>query len=337
MNFSSMMELRREKTHQVNTYDGDLDKAFKVARGQTTVLADVQGHGYIAQFWLNFPGWFWRNWQPEAPVCPSLLKTLIIRIFWDDAEKPAVESPVGDFFGIGLCETANFTSKYFGMSSGGFYCSFPMGFTSSFRIEVENRDRDTDTEVYANILYQLTDDLPTEFGYFHAQFNTGHNSGPEPLHLAQATGRGHYAGCTLSIQAKAQNYLGYLEAPEYVYIDDDWNTARIIGTGLEDYFMGGWYFRDGCFHGPLHGLPVKDALNSMVAMYRVHEADVVRFQKRFRMEFNVPNKKEAKPFAHSSTAFLYVDTPEGSGRELPSVDELLCWYRVRDRDHQSIP
>ena len=158
-----------------------------------------------------------------------------------------------------------------------FYCSFPMRFSSSFRIEVENRDRDTDTEVYANILYQLTGDLPSEFGYIHAQFNTGRNTGPEPLHLAEATGHGHYAGCTLSMQAETHDYLRYLEAPEYIYTDDDWDTARIVGTGLEDYFMGGWYFRDGCFHSSLHGLPVKDTLNSMVAMYRGHEADAVRF------------------------------------------------------------
>ena len=95
MNFTSMMELRTEETHQANTFDGDLDKTFKVVRGQTTTLADVKGRGYIAQLWLTFPGWFWRNWQTEAPVCPSILKTLIIRIYWDGAEKPAVESPIG--------------------------------------------------------------------------------------------------------------------------------------------------------------------------------------------------------------------------------------------------
>ena len=333
----NLMELSNDEPHQANTYDGDLAKAFQVARDQTTTLAAVSGRGYIAQLWLKFPGWFWRNWLPEAPVCPSILKTLVLRIYWDDAEKPAVESPVGDFFGVGLCETANFTSRYIGMSSGGFYCSFPMGFQTGFRIDIENRDRDTDTEVYANILYQLTDDLPADFGYFHAQFNTGDNPGPESLHLAEADGRGHYAGCTLSMQAKEMNYLSYLEAPEYIYIDDDWNEARIVGTGLEDYFLGGWYFRDGTFDGPMHGVPVKDALNSMVAMYRIHEADAVHFQKRFRMEFNVPNKKEAKPFAHSSTAFLYVDTPEGQGTPVPGVDDLMCWYRIRDRDHQSIP
>ena len=244
---------------------------------------------------------------------------------------------MGDFFGIGLCEATHFTSKYFGMSSGGFYCSFPMPFAKSFRLEVENCDPNINTMVYANVLYQLTDDLPQDWGYFHAQFRTGENSGPQPLLVAAAQGRGHYAGCTLSIQAQQHNYLGFLEAPEHVYIDDDWEKARIVGSGLEDYFLGGWYFREGPFDGNLHGLPVKDALNSMVAMYRVHEADAIHFTRRFKLEFIDPFKPQDNPFRHSSTAFLYLDHPAGAGPGIPGAEDLLCWYRVRNCDHQSIP
>ena len=43
-----------------------------------------------------------------------------------------------------------------------------------------------------------------------------------------------------------QNYLGYLEAPEFIYIDtEDKSVPTIVGSGLEDYFNGGWYFREG--------------------------------------------------------------------------------------------
>ena len=34
------------------------------------------------------------------------------------------------------------------------------------------------------------------------------------------------------------------EAPEYVFIDEDFERPRFAGTGLEDYFLGGWYFRE---------------------------------------------------------------------------------------------
>lgn len=89
-------------------------------------------------------------------------------------------------------------------------------------------------------------------GYI-AQFNTGPNPGPAPVQIAEAHGHGHYAGCLLYMQGQERNYLSFLEAPEYVWIDADWDTPRIVGTGLEDYFLGGWYFREGTFIGPYHG------------------------------------------------------------------------------------
>lgn len=336
---ADLASLRDEATHQLTSFNPNTrSKTIPLRRGQAVVIGDIRGTGRIVNLWLTFPGWFWQHWAPEAPVSASILKTVILRIYWDGASKPAVESPVGDFFGVGLCETANFAGRYFGMSSGGFYCKFPMPFRTGFRIEVENRDAIIDTDVFLNALYQLDPALPANSAYFHAQFHTGHNEGPAPIPIAEAHGRGHFAGCTLSMQGMHRNYLSFLEAPEHMYIDDDWDTPRVIGTGLEDYFLGGWYFRDGTFAGPLHGVPVKDALNASVAMYRVHAEDAIHFQNRFRMAFVTPWPADRlKPFRYSSTAFLYLDKPEGQGAPVPARDALMCWYRIRPADHQSIP
>jgi hypothetical protein len=301
-------------------------------------VGEVAGCGYIAQLWLTLPGWFWQHWAPKAPINPSILKTLILRIYWDGADKPAVVVPIGDFFGAGLTEVSNFAARYFGTSSGGFFCKWPMPFKKGFRIELENLDAEIDTEVFCNVIYQLTEQPCESAGYFHCQFHTGHNPGPEPLTISEATGRGHYAGCFLYMQGEERNYLSYLEAPEYVYIDDDWETPRIVGTGLEDYFLGGWYFREGTFIGPCHGVPIKDALNSSVAMYRTHEADAIRFQKRFKFAFVNPwEPNRLKPFAYSAAAYLYLDDPQGQGPDTFEARDLLCWYRVHNSDHQSIP
>ena len=329
-------QLRDPTTHQTTTFDGGTTKTVAVPRGATSQIASGEGCGHIAQLWLTFPGWFWRNWEEDKENNPSILKTLILRIYWDGSEQPAVASPVGDFFGVGLCETANFAGQYFGISSGGFFCRFPMPFRSGFRIEIENRDARIDTAVYANVLYQTTD-IPRTSGYFHAHFATGENQGSEPLRIVDVESRGHYAGCTLSMQARRQNYLGFLEAPEHVYADDDWEEPRFVGSGLEDYFLGGWYFRDGQFAGPTHGLPVKDALNSMVAMYRVHDFDAIHFRRRFRLEFLNPFRPADEPFRFSSVAFCYLESAAGVAPDPPAAEELLCWYRVRQRDHQSIP
>jgi hypothetical protein len=334
-----MAALRKETTRQLTTFNlARKSKTIRVPRGKRVTIGEVKGQGYIAQFWLTFPGWFWQHWNPKAPINQSILKTLILRIYWDGAEQPAVAAPVGDFFGAGLCEVASFASRYFGTSSGGFFCKWPMPFRKGFRVELENVDPELDTDVFSNILYQLTDALPESAGYFHAQFNTGPNRGPAPVLIAEAHGHGHYAGCLLYMQGEERNYLSFLEAPEYVWIDGDWETPRIVGTGLEDYFLGGWYFREGPFIGPYHGVPVKDTLNASVAMYRVHEADAIHFQERLKFAFVNPwSPDRLKPFCFSSVAFLYLDKPEGQGAPIPSAKELMCWYRIRNTDHQSIP
>jgi hypothetical protein len=334
-----LARLGRAATRQLTTFNlGRKSKTIPVPRGKKVTVGQVAGAGCITQFWLTFPGWFWQHWNTKAPISQSILKTLILRVFWDGAAAPAVAAPVGDFFGAGLCEVASFASLYFGASSGGFFCKFPMPFRKGFRLEIENLDAELDTEVFCNVLFQSCADVPADLGYFHAQFNTGHNEGPAPVKIAEATGRGHYSGCLLYMQGKERNYLSFLEAPEYVYVDDDWDTPRIVGTGLEDYFLGGWYFREGVFSGPYHGLPIKDALNASVAMYRVHETDAIHFQRRLKFDFVNPWAPERlRPFCYSSVAFLYLDTPEGQGRSLPAAKDLLCWYRVRNTDHQSIP
>jgi len=334
-----MMSLPIPKsTHQLTTFDRSTNqKTVHVAKGGSVTIGEITGSGYIAQIWMTFPGWFWQHWSTDSPISQTILKTLILRITFDGADEPQVAVPVGDFFGIGLCEVASFTSRYVGMSSGGFYCSFPMPFHRSFRIELENLDPFVDTQVFMNVLYQRVVELPSETATFHAHFHTGQNPGFEPLLVADVAGRGKYAGCTLACQGEKLNYLSFLEAPENVFIDDDWVEPRIVGTGLEDYFLGGWYFREGTFAGPYHGVPVKDTLRSSVAMYRLHEIDAIHFDRRFKFVFLNPWQADRLlTFRYSSVAFLYLDIPSPAPK-IPPVSDLLCWYRMRDCDHQSIP
>ena len=326
---------KKMTTRQLTTFNlSEKSKTKALPVNKKVTIGEVRGKGYIANLWLTFPNWFWGHWAPDALTSQTLLKTVILRIYWDGSDKPAVEAPVGDFFGIGLCRVANFASDYIGMSSGGFYCKFLMPFTKGFRIEMENLDEKVGTEVYMNVLYQLTDDLPDDIQYFHAQFHTNENKGPDPVLIAEFEGAGEYLGCSLSMQGKQKTYLSYLEAPEYIYIDDDWDNPRITGTGLEDYFLGGWYFREGCFSGPLHGLTIKDVIDASVAMYRIHENDSVHFEKRFKMAFVNPwSPERLKTFSYSSVSYVLLNSPHGSNIPLPPREKLLCWYRIRDIDH----
>lgn len=336
--FPAIATLSDAVTHQETTFNLEKrTKTFHVKRGERVTLAQTTGTGCITAMWMTFPGWFWQHWNQNQPVDQSILKTLILRIYWDGSDTPAVQAPVGDFFGNGLNEISNYTSRYFGMSSGGFYCRFPMPYRKGFRVEVENLDKTIDTEVFCNVLYQ-EQPVPEDAAYFHAQFHTGKNPGPEPTRILMAEGRGQYVGCVLSMQGENRGYMSFLEAPEYVYIDEDWTKPRIVGTGLEDYFMGGWYFREGEFAGQYHGAPSKDPLNASIAMYRIHDTDAIHFKQRIKFDFVNPWAPERlQPFAYSSCAFFYLDSPEGQQPELPKGDGLIPWYRIKNTDHQSIP
>lgn len=328
---------RAGKSQQFTSFDPQTgEKAYPIQPGEKKDILNYKGSGIITRLWMTISGWFWMHWEPQTYTDPTILKKLILRIYWDGNDYPSVEAPIGDFFGIGLCEYKPYLSQFLGMSSGGFYSYFPMPFSKGIRIEVENMHDKVTSHVFLNANYQALNQLPENEGRFHCLYNAGTNPGKEPTVTLETEGQGHFVGCCLSMQGKDQNYLSFLEAPEYFYIDtEDYSTPTFVGTGLEDYYNGGWYFRDGEFNGPYHGVPLKDSLRSMIAMYRFHNQDAVVFNKKIKMKFL--NPRPAAPFKFSSTTYWYQKRAVPLAFTLPQKDKLVDWYRLRDTDHQSIP
>lgn len=326
-------------SRQLTTFSLDRrSKTRMLHPGERVTIGEVSGAGYISRLWITFPGWFWQHWNAQAAVDPTMLKSLILRIYWDAAPTPAVEVPAGDFFGAGHAEFNSFTARFLGTSSGGFYSLWPMPYAKGFRIEFENRHPTLGTELFLNANYQELDASPAGTGYFCTQYHTGRRGPAEPTLVLDTAGNGHFAGLMLHMQGEPLSTLSFLEAPEYLHIDDDWDTPRIVGTGLEDYFNGGWYFRDGEFAGPMHGVPMKDALRSMITMYRFHDEDAIGFDRRIRMAFVNPwDPDRLKPYWYSSVAYYYNDAPAPPQPDFPDQTAVLSYYRTRDRDHLSIP
>lgn len=326
-------------SRQLTTFDlKTRGKTRRIDPGERVTVGEVRGAGYISRLWLTFPGWFWPHWHPTAPIDTSLLKALVLRIYWDGAKRAAVEVPIGDFFGAGHCEFNSFTSRFVGTSSGGFYSLWPMPYNTGFVIEVENRHARLGTDLFLNASYQELEAIPPDAGYFCTQFRTGRRQGNEETLILETEGTGHFAGMMLHMQGEIMHYLSFLEAPEYVHIDDDWDEPRFVGTGLEDYFNGGWYFRDGAFTGEWHGVPLKDPLRSMVTMYRLHDDDAIAFDRRIRIRFVNPWEAERlKPYWYASTAYWYGETSAPRQPRLPSHKQVMQLYRTRDTDHLSIP
>ena len=139
----------------------DLGQGWKVnpyiyvEPGEAFTLADITGQGAIKHIWIT----------------GGLSRFIILRIYFDGQERPAVEAPVSDFFA-----NADHTD-YRQLSSlaicvnplRGYNCYFEMPYFKSFRVELENIGTET-----AAVYYQIDCEekpIPKDSLYFHASFN----------------------------------------------------------------------------------------------------------------------------------------------------------------------
>jgi hypothetical protein len=80
-------------------------------------LLNINGEGIIQRIWLTID----QN--------PLKLRSLRFQFFWDGNIKPAVDVPMGDFFGFNLGKRVAFQSALFSSGEGrSFNCYIPMPF-----------------------------------------------------------------------------------------------------------------------------------------------------------------------------------------------------------------
>ena len=292
--------LKGSRLMQISSNDttgGNADY-MPIGIGETKVLADIKGSGVVTRIWVTI-----------SAEDRYFLRRLLLRMYWDGEKDPSVECPVGDFFGNGFSYT-QWTSLPLGMSSGGYYCYFPMPFSKGARIELVNESPMKVPSFYYHIDYQKLDSLAgPETGRFHCQWRREIRTDPKQNYLIlDARGRGQFVGTILEMQGYGEKDISFLEGDEMVYVDGE-QEASIRGTGTEDYFTSGWYFNRGTYSAPFHGLIVKDdtALSRIVA-YRFHIGDQILFRSsiRFTIEHGHANEE---PGDYSSVAFWYQTEP----------------------------
>src|SRR5579863_8157360 len=115
---------------RVSSYDrtgGNADYR-QIAPGETFTLLDADGPGVITHVWITI-----------ASSEQYHLKKLVLRMFWDGEETPSVETPIGDFFGLGLGDYFLYQSVPLSVGSDkALNCFFPMPFQKHARVTVTN-------------------------------------------------------------------------------------------------------------------------------------------------------------------------------------------------------
>ena len=296
----------------------DLGRGWKISPsvrinpGQTFVMADIEGQGAIQHVWVTPTG----HWRFS-----------ILRIYWDDADTPAVECPAGDFFACGWQKYSQVSSLAVCVNPGsGLNCYWEMPFRKRCKVTMTNVADEAMT-LYYQIDYTLTE-VPDEAAYFHAQFR---RANPLPYGevytiLDGVRGQGHYVGTYLAWGVHNCGWWG--EGEIKFYLDGDGEFPTICGTGTEDYFCGSYNFDVGAaplrenggyreFTTPYTGLQVlcPDGLYASqmrFGMYRWHIVDPIRFEQDLRVTIQALGWRSG-------------------GRYLPLQDDVAsvaCWYQT---------
>ncbi|MFO0830093.1 MAG: glycoside hydrolase family 172 protein [Phycisphaerales bacterium] len=340
---ATVRDARSRRVSSASTDPGSNSDNRWVKPGETLTIADLRGPGVIRHIWVTFaeaaPSWL----AKEGAADPS---EIVLRMYWDGADEPAVEAPFGDFFAAGFGARASVDSMPIEVQGGDAYnCYWAMPFRSSARITLTNES----DRPLAGLYYQIDwaeERVPSDAAYFCAQYRQEF-----PTQLGRdyliadiaSTGGGQYVGTVLSVRSRSPEWFG--EGDEKFFVDGE-STPSIWGTGTEDYVSNAWGVEKGCF--PYFGVPILvgdlGEVDMRSTMYRWHVPDPVRFRSTLRLEIEhagwmsadetTTGKTEGfveREDDFSSVAFWYqrgypkrfATLPSAKERKLPSIDRVF--------------
>ncbi len=329
---------------------GDLDEQsnydnFTVPPGETHVLMDEKGPGVITHMWITFLGPEPQGWAKKGAANHQ---EMLLRIYWDGDERPAVEAPVGDFFANCFGKRSSVTSLPVIVEDADSYnCYWHMPFRKSARVEIVNQSEKQISLLYYNIDWIKKDKLPKDTPYFYAQYRQEYPAqhGKDYVVL-ETTGKGHFVGTVMSVRTRSPSWFG--EGDEKIYIDGE-AKASIWGTGTEDYFLSAWGLQT--TSTPYFGVPYFDQwgiVGGHTSAYRWHVTDPIVFNKGIKVTFEHfgwiapdenPNYKATswneREDDYASVAFWYqtgkptftARAPHARERTLPNIERTVVYAR----------
>ena len=298
-------------------------KWAKLPAGGERTLAELKGPATIRGLHMKV-----KTRPPAKWGRDMTLRKLVLRMYWDGDARPAIECPVGDFFGTGFGDTKparggkpeplTYAAACFGMTADFHYFRLPMPFRKSARITIENGNaRQIDLGWAADV---KATPVPEGAAYLHVQWRDHVTKAGAHVPILTTTGRGHYVGTVLSMQSP--HWLTYLEGDEKFTVDGE-RRPSIYGTGTEDYFNCGWYYKTGPVAAPFHGLTAKPDWQSRTSQYRMHVPDCVPFTKSLKVLIEHGEANDRPYTNYAIVAYWYQDSTSHAVQwRLPPAREL---------------
>ena len=239
-----------------------------VPAGTSKTLLSVEGSGVIHRIWITT-----RNRSPK------MLRSLKIEMFWDNAEKPAVSAPFGDFFGVGLGLRIPFECALFSDPEGrSFNCFIPMPFQKKAEIVLTNESDENLDLTFYDINYTISETPDKNALYFHCYWNRELRTelGKDFEILPRVEGKGRFLGTNIGVKEDPDyNGTWWGEGEVKIYLDGDSDYPTLVGTGTEDYIGTAW--GQGLFSHQYQGCLIADKEKGLWAFYRYHIPDPVYF------------------------------------------------------------
>jgi Protein of unknown function (DUF2961) len=322
--------LRDYKTRRSSSWDrtGGNGDAVAVDPGKTATLLDIPGAGVVTHLWFTIN-------SPD----PMHLKNLVLRAWWDSEPSPSIESPIGDFFGLGLGEYYTWQSSLVAVAPmKALNAYFKMPFASAARLTVTNEGTIRCDNLYFAVDYVTLAKLPENLGRLHAQYHQAapckgwtdnwtneyapdingkkNLNGEGNYVFLEATGRGHFLGVTHAVLQNQDQWFG--EGDDMIFIDGD-TTPTINGTGTEDYYNGAWDFGGNAFANLHQGAPYivdPERIGGRYCLFRWHTESPITFEKSIRVTIEHGHANHRADNFYS-TAFWYQTEPHAAFPALP--------------------
>ena len=295
--------------------------AWTIAPGESRVLADIKGPGAITHIWLTQT---------------SHYRECLLKITWDQADRPSVLVPLGDFFCLGHGLVNSFQSLLFTASTKwnhqfnkgcALNCYASMPFRERAVVELINESGQPHKQFFY-VDYEQFDKPVSDAGYFHAEFRRtnpfggwGHEirvNTPEAdivnkerlawdhnYVILETEGRGHYIGCNLSVTNFQGTWWG--EGDDMIWVDGYKWPPDLHGTGSEDYLNQAWGMQPNAFLRNGSSLHEADT-GGYQTSYVLHAENPVRVEKEIKVTIEHGHGNHLAN-EMSSVAYWYAETP----------------------------
>lgn len=289
-----------------------LASKVKVEPGRSVTLFDLRDPGRIVGLRLG-----------PASAFSGKDRALVLRIFWDDEDRPAVDAPVSDMFGYSFGQPAA-RSILLGTSGGASYAYFPMPFDRSARIELaSDAAPGASVEVEAELWFApvpRSSDEGKLYAVWHRENPTTRGL-PFTFVRTRGRGRGHIVAVLLQAQGAEPGNTEFFEGDDVAILD---GVSAVHGTGSEDFFNGGWYDVPGRWETRT-SLPVSGCLDykkhlGRTGAYRLFLPDAYSYRESAELSIEHGPQGNELPTDYVAVTFLYSERPPEGLVPLPPVE-----------------